>query len=338
MCSSALRFDDFSDVFECMHRLKHSPKDFVFLDFFNKLNGLEEKEAVNLIDQLFQLISAHGWIMTSPVVKHIQLWFSNSASKNWVGDLSAHISDRGYSCSVCNGSLPLPDMSQFQFSEMADKFYETVLKGTDVDDLFISGLSDEVVTVKRFLDSQTEPLDCIIDFLNLINLRRNFSVSGFFVAEVLRKLNRDFNLRRFCFVSKGNTILHNRRFWEVIKTLGDQLGISVHKFCTNVTSEDDAFLLYMALKSGPQCYILSQDQFTNYRFSSGPELGEKISRWQSLRQIVLLNSGPIYQKPSKCDLRVHGNVDNGWHIPYYSGELKIFHAAVNSWLCLRRLK
>ncbi|CAH8492478.1 unnamed protein product [Heterobilharzia americana] len=283
MCSSALRFDDFSDVFECMHRLKHSPKDFVFLDFFNKLNGLEEKEAVNLIDQLFQLISAHGWIMTSPVVKHIQLWFSNSASKNWVGDLSAHISDRGYSCSVCNGSLPLPDMSQFQFSEMADKFYETVLK-------------------------------------------------------VLRKLNRDFNLRRFCFVSKGNTILHNRRFWEVIKTLGDQLGISVHKFCTNVTSEDDAFLLYMALKSGPQCYILSQDQFTNYRFSSGPELGEKISRWQSLRQIVLLNSGPIYQKPSKCDLRVHGNVDNGWHIPYYSGELKIFHAAVNSWLCLRRLK
>lgn len=51
----------------------------------------------------------------------------------------------------------------------------------------------------------------------------------------------------------------------------------------------------MAMKSGPQCYIVSNDEFKQYRFSSGPELGEQISRWQSLRQLVLQRRGRIYQ-------------------------------------------
>ncbi|KAK4469369.1 hypothetical protein MN116_006927 [Schistosoma mekongi] len=340
MCLSALKFDTISSVFECMERLIGSPHDCIFYEFFNKLHGLEEKEAVHLVSQLFQIMHKRQWIITHDVARHIQHWFTNLKHERWVGDMHAYI-NRGYMCSVCNQSLPPPDMSQFPLSQMADTFYETVIKGTNIENLYLTATSDEVVTLKRFLDSQTEPLDCIIDFLNLMNMRRlhSFDSSGLFVAKIIRQINKDFNLRRFCLVSKGNTIVRRPAFWNSIKMLGNQLGVSVHKFCTNAKSEDDAFLLYMAMKSGPQCYIVSNDEYNNYRYSSGPKLGEQISRWQSLRQLVLQQHGrSIYQKPSKCDLRVHGSLETGWHIPYYSGHVKKLHTAAKSWLCLRRLE
>ncbi|CAH8837681.1 unnamed protein product [Trichobilharzia szidati] len=345
ICLSAIKFDNVSSVFECLNQLKCCPKDDVFFKFFDKLSTVEEEEeqeeAVGLVDQLFQLMRTHRWIMSSEVAKYIDAWFCKLKDKRWMGNLSAHISSRGYFCSVCNGSLPPADMSQFRLSEMADRFFETVVKGTDIRNLFMSAKSDEIDTLHQFLDSQTEPLDCIIDFLNLMNTRRfQFTdSSGILVAEVLRQINKDFNLRRFCLVSKGNTTLRRPGFWNPIKILGNQLGISVHKFCTNAKSEDDAFLLYMALKSGPQCYIVSNDEFKNYRFSAGRELGEQISRWQSHRHIVLQPFIPsVYLKPSKCDLSVHGSRDIGWHIPYHSGKSRKFYTAVNSWLCLRRVK
>ncbi|CAH8511810.1 unnamed protein product [Schistosoma rodhaini] len=282
MCSSALKFDTFSSFFECMHKLNGLPRENVFYDFFNKLNGLEEEESVHLVSQLFEIMKTHRWIITYEIAECIQRWFANLKHEIWSGDLSAFV-NRGYLCSVCRKNLPPPNMSQFPFSQMADTFYETVIK-------------------------------------------------------VLRQINKDFNLRRFCFVSKESTTLRKSWFWDPIKMLGNQLGISVQKFCTNSSSEDDVFLLYMAMKSGPQCYIVSNDEFKKYRFSSGPELGEQISRWQSLRQIVLQRRGPIYQKPSKCDLCIHGNLETGWHIPYYKGHHQKFYTAVDSWLCLHRLK
>ncbi|CAH8501129.1 unnamed protein product [Schistosoma mattheei] len=282
MCSSSLKFGTISSFFECMHKLSGSPRENVFYEFFNKLNGLEEEESVRLVSQLFQIMQTHRWIITYEIAECIQRWFANLKHERWSGVLSAFV-NRGYLCSVCRKSLPPPDMSQFHFSQMADTFYETVIK-------------------------------------------------------VLRQINKDFNLRRFCFVSKGNTIIRKSEFWNPIKMLGNQLGISVQKFCTNSSSEDDVFLLYMAMKSGPQCYIVSNDEFKQYRFSSGPELGEQISRWQSLRQLVLQPRGRIYQKPSKCDLCIHGNLETGWHIPYYKGHHQKFHTAVDSWLCLHRLK
>ncbi|CAH8526041.1 hypothetical protein MS3_00006787 [Schistosoma haematobium] len=339
MCSSALKFDTISSFFECMHKLSGSPRENVFYEFFNKLNGLEEEESVRLVSQLFQIMQTHRWIITYEIAECIQRWFANLKHERWSGVLSAFV-NRGYLCSVCRKSLPPPDMSQFHFPQMADAFYETVIKGTDIESLYLTATSNEVMTLKRFVDSQSEPLDCIIDFMNLMNMRKFLSSdsSGLQVAEVLRQINKDFNLRRFCFVSKGNTIIRKSEFWNPIKMLGNQLGISVQKFCTNSSSEDDVFLLYMAMKSGPQCYIVSNDEFKQYRFSSGPELGEQISRWQSLRQLVLQPRGRIYQKPSKCDLCVHGNLETGWHIPYYKGHHQKFHTAVDSWLCLHRLK
>ncbi|KAH8860149.1 mitochondrial ribonuclease P protein 3 [Schistosoma japonicum] len=339
MCLSALKFDFISSVFECMELLIDSPHDCIFYTFFDKLHELEEKEAIHLVSQLFQIMHTHQWIITYKVAKYIQDWFTNLKHERWVGNMHAKI-NRGYMCSKCNQSLSPPDMSQFPLSQMADTFHETVIKGTNIENLYLTATSDEVITLKQFLDSQTEPLDCIIDFLNLMNIRkfRFCESSGSFVAEVIRQINKDFNLRRFCLVSKGIGIVRRPEFWNPIKMLGNQLGISVHKFCTNAKSEDDAFLLYMAMKSGPQCYIVSNDEYNNHRYSSGPKLGKQISRWQSLRQLVLQPHGrSIYQKPSKCDLCVHGSLETGWHIPYYDGYKK-FHTAVDSWLCLRRLE
>ncbi|CAH8487093.1 unnamed protein product [Schistosoma turkestanicum] len=339
MCFSALKFDTFSSFFECIQLLNSSPQDKIFYEFFNKLNELEEKEAIYLVSHLFQILHTRQWIITYNVAECIRRWFQNLKHEQWVGDLSAYV-NRGYLCSVCSKKLPPPDMSQFPFSQMADTFCETVIKGTDIENLYLTATSDEVLTLKRFLDSQSEPLDCIIDFLNLLNMRKLWSLDspGLLVAQVIRQINKDFNLRRFCLVSKGASILRQPGFWDPIKMLGNQLGVSVYKFCTNAKSEDDVFLLYMAMKSGPQCYIVSNDEFRNHRFSSGSELGKQISRWQSLRQLVLRHHGRIYQKPSKCDLCVHGNLETGWHIPYYKGNYQKFYTAVDSWLCIHRPK
>ncbi len=110
-------------------------------------------------------------------------------------------------------------------------------------------------------------------------------------------------MNRFCLVGKQRGLVGRRQFWEPIKALGNRTGVSVQTFLTDhkyaflivgfyfftIRSNDDAFMIYLALWSGPRCYLFSKDEYRQHRFTMGAELSEQLSRWQAARQICLRN-------------------------------------------------
>ena len=58
-------------------------------------------------------------------------------------------------------------------------------------------------------------------------------------------------------------------------------------------SNDDAFMIYMALWSGTKCYLLSNDEFRQHRFTLGPEAGSLLAQWQTARQISIRSANPL---------------------------------------------
>ena len=126
-------------------------------------------------------------------------------------------------------------------------------------------------------------------------------------------------------------------------------------------SNDDAFMIYLALWSGPNCYLLSTDEFRQHRFTLGPEDGAVMAQWQTMRQISIRSTHPFllyvcwhpfsprclyltnlhfllinyFQDPVQCDTRVQGSMAEGWHIPYESGEPRHSYLPTTTWLCLR---
>ncbi|KAF8560668.1 hypothetical protein P879_08444 [Paragonimus westermani] len=152
----------------------------------------------------------------------------------------------------------------------------------------------------------------------------------------MRLLNRDFNFRRFCLVSKGSRVIRHHAFWSRIKQLGDQTGISVFSFITQNSSDDDVFMLYIALWSGPRCYLVSNDEFKQHRYTVGSQLGLQLSQWQAVRQIAFVRGRTkSYIAPLQHDTRVHGTMATGWHIPYDNKAQRRSYVPPNLWLCVR---
>nr|VZI35987.1 unnamed protein product [Spirometra erinaceieuropaei] len=150
-----------------------------------------------------------------------------------------------------------------------------------------------------------------------------------YIAQALYRLHEEHHLHHFCLVGKQRGLVNNKKFWKTIRQLGDRTGITVRSFVTSHKSNDDAFMIYLALWSGPSCYIISNDEFRQHRCTLGPKLGEQLSRWQNARQISLHPGQPTsLYKPMECAARVQGNASSGWHIPL----------PLNSLLCVFRLK
>lgn len=52
-------------------------------------------------------------------------------------------------------------------------------------------------------------------------------------------------------------------------------------------------MIYMALWSGPDCHLLSIDEFRQHRFTIGPEGAELLAQWQTARQFSVKNTHPL---------------------------------------------
>ncbi|VDM33500.1 unnamed protein product [Hydatigera taeniaeformis] len=101
-------------------------------------------------------------------------------------------------------------------------------------------------------------------------------------------------------------------------------------------SNDDAFMIYLALWSGPNCYLFSNDEFRQHRFTLGTDASPLLARWQAARQISMRSTRPlIFLGPALCDPTIQGSMTEGWHIPYESGGQRPSYLPSNTWLCLR---
>ncbi|VDL90032.1 unnamed protein product [Schistocephalus solidus] len=179
-------------------------------------------------------------------------------------------------------------------SVSAMHYMERLLDKLSVHEWIIS--SSIITGVKRFF----ERLTCGNCHYRLAKYRISDDeisslTEGFYKSVVLalQRLHGEHHLNHFCLVGKQRGIVNNKKFWNAIKQLGNRTGITVRSFVTSHKSNDDAFMIYLALWSGPSCYIISNDEFRQHRFTLGPKLGEQLSKWQAARQITLHPGKPI---------------------------------------------
>lgn len=77
--------------------------------------------------------------------------------------------------------------------------------------------------------------------------------------------------------------------WSIMDAI-----LSNYRFSTLLyRSNDDAFMIYLALWSGPNCYLFSNDEFRQHRFTLGPDASPLLARWQSARQISMRSAHPL---------------------------------------------
>lgn len=339
ICEGAARFDSAKSAVASLNDLEPyhlPPPDNFFVELLAKLRA---KEDYSVMESLLEIIRTKHWIISESSATVIASWFNSKDLQVYAAKMGVHI--EGTMCSECKKKLPVFRLSEDVLTSMSEEFYQRAFKGTQDEYLYLTTTPRELNALEKFLESQEDRFDCVIDFLNVMHqLGVPFepSKAGRFMCELLQTFKRELNLQRFCLVSKGNPVIRHPTFLAQVKELGNRLGISVFSFITQNKSEDDIFTIYMALWSGPHCYLVSNDEFKQHRHTVGSRLGFQISRWQSVRQIGLHQGkhGRLLV-PLQCDTCVHGSGDNGWHIPYGDKTQKSSYIPPNLWLCVRPL-
>ncbi|KAL5111574.1 Mitochondrial ribonuclease P catalytic subunit [Taenia crassiceps] len=226
---------------------------------------------------------------------------------------------------------------------LTERFYDSVLKGKNEDELLLTTTPNELDSFHTFLKITNCPFDCVIDLPNYLYTVSNRKLPILSVEEqtsllsdLILSLHRVYHFNRICLVGKERGIVKKKYFWNIVRTLGNQTGVKVQAFLTDHKSNDDAFMIYLALWSGPNCYLFSNDEFRQHRFTLGPDVSPLLARWQAARQISLRSAHPLtFLGPVLCDTTIQGNMTEGWHVPYESGDQRLSYLPPNTWLCLR---
>nr|CDS16109.1 mitochondrial ribonuclease P protein 3 [Echinococcus granulosus] len=215
--------------------------------------------------------------------------------------------------------------------------------GRNSDELLLTTTPNELDSFHAFLKITSCPFDCVVDLPNYLHTVSNRKLSTLSVEEqtnllsdLISSLHRVYHFNRICLVGKERSIVKKKYFWGTVKALGNQTGVKVQAFLTDHKSNDDAFMIYLALWSGPNCYLFSNDEFRQHRFTLGPDASPLLARWQAARQISLRSAHPLtFLGPVLCDTIIQGSMTEGWHVPYESGDQRPSYLPPNTWLCLR---
>ncbi|OON14526.1 hypothetical protein X801_09681 [Opisthorchis viverrini] len=218
LSEGAIQFGSFDDAFRLLDNLNayhEAPSDRFFSLFFDRLGDINDLKHV---DRLFSVLHEKIWVVSDQTARVISSWFNRTT------------------CSHCKSKLPAFLIDEEDLKRMADEFYQSAFKGTRQEHLYLTTTPKELSTLDKFLNEQTMPFDCVIDIMNVIHIMDAAFVpekAHRLVCEVLRNLNRRFGFHRFCLVGKGTRVVGNKTFWRAVKTLGNQLGISVFTFITD---------------------------------------------------------------------------------------------------------
>lgn len=337
----AAKYAPYVEVFETIdlfHTHGLQPSNDFYLAFVNRVDIDRSVSAMHYMERLLDKLSVHEWIISSSIITGVKRFFER---RGWTGTLG--VKAMGLTCGNCHYRLAKYRISDDEISSLTEGFYKSVVLGTTSDELYLTTTPEELASLKNFIRDVDRKFDCIIDLPNFFHTALSAKKISSLSEEVLsnalcsalQRLHGEHHLNHFCLVGKQRGIVNNKKFWNAIKQLGNRTGITVRSFVTSHKSNDDAFMIYLALWSGPSCYIISNDEFRQHRFTLGPKLGEQLSKWQAARQITLHPGKPIVLcKPMECAARVQGNASSGWHIPYKSTEKCHSYSSVHAWLCL----
>uniref|UniRef100_A0A182JGX5 Mitochondrial ribonuclease P catalytic subunit n=1 Tax=Anopheles atroparvus TaxID=41427 RepID=A0A182JGX5_ANOAO len=238
------------------------------------------------------------------------------------------VTDHG-KCSNCKGSLASIVVTAESFQGLKDAFLKAVLINKEI---FNRTTPDELRRFRNFLQ-KTSPYDVVIDGLNVAFSAGNQKSPAAYaqqVAAVVRHYVRQ--KKRVLVIGRQHMDKWRSKEMKYIRE-------NSFLFLTEDLSQDDPFLLYAALESGPNTDFFSRDLMRKHSFMLGDNFSVVFKRWQQEHQYSLLSILPdgrvMIKAPFKYELYAHKSGDNRWHVPLVENGYRIPKVEKQSeWICL----
>lgn len=334
LACAAIRNGDETLTWEIlMHLMKagETPSEKVFEEFLLVALEMVEKNSCQssiFLHKVFQYMEARDVIVGEKVVKMIANYFERHPFK-W--NISYTKVNRKGQCEACGRDLKLTDLTSDEFNYLKGVFLERVVKKSD---LFINTTAIEFQQYVEFIEHY-KPFHVVVDGLNAAYtyplLPKSRTNLAFQLLKIVKKLAG--STRKVLVMGR-----RHMRHWPPIPM--KRISEKAKLFYTDNISQDDPFLLYAALASGPNTLFLSVDLMRDHISRlQDPYTIQLFKKWQQSHQIfVTCDEDNVikFAEPLRHSIQVQGKVDHRWHIPFDDSIGLDPYEELNNWLCVRR--
>uniref|UniRef100_A0A1B6EBK8 Mitochondrial ribonuclease P catalytic subunit n=1 Tax=Clastoptera arizonana TaxID=38151 RepID=A0A1B6EBK8_9HEMI len=306
------------DVFECWLEIIRKEKKFSYLELFFKYLG--DYDIKPTLDIAIKIKNVYDDLKQSK----LKTAFTS-------------ISNDGI-CRTCKKTLKAVIVTDEEFYQLKNAFLDPILIGKDI---FLKTRPDEILQYQKLL-KETAPYDIVLDGLNIAyaggSKNKSAIAHSFMVKSVVEH-----------FVKQSKKVLvlgrkHMNRWPQSnMKYIKDNASI----FFADDLSQDDPFLLYATLYSGPKTNFVSRDLMRGHQFLlKDLNLKSIFIRWQVYHQYFLIYVGKDGKVTCKPPLMYRQSAQKSlcgcWHIPYKDEEKNLnigqrtFKTTLSKsgWLCL----
>jgi len=236
------------------------------------------------------------------------------------------------SCLRCTSKFEFLSFTEEQIKLLKDNITSAAFE----EHIFANSNPPEYNNFKRFV-SKCRPFDIVVDGLNVM-LHHSTDGSVSRVKKLLAFLGKLRDQHGF-----RNILVIVRE--HVMRSIAPDRFKWVSFYSVRNDSQDDLFLLYAALHSGPKCCIATRDLLTNYSQTFAPEIAQLFVRWRQAHQVQFVqrvrhqhnNSGSgeewAIELPNLVSMRPQ-QLASGWHVPFVHPEqLLVRGNLASTWLC-----
>ncbi|XP_055303152.1 mitochondrial ribonuclease P catalytic subunit-like [Sitodiplosis mosellana] len=261
----------------------------------------------------------------------------------------AKITNVDYSgvCRNCNSNLQAVRIANKDFITLQNEFLNNVVGKGQANIIYQKTTPEEWQAFERTI-KENGPFDIVMDGLNVSYLanQQNIHVAdklaftkfkhkqkpcAFALANVVSQLTAEG--KRVLVVGRK----HMNR-WPKMNAIRQMATV----FLVDDISKDDIFLLYAALYSGPNSYILSNDYMRQHKFAIGQQFDALFKKWQQEHWygFTIGTDKPIeLVKPMAFKMYSH-KIGDFWHLPFKTNaeiESKTWNQydQPKNWACVR---
>lgn len=242
-------------------------------------------------DVLMELLKLNEMPLQVDQFRELQKYWKSE----WKGKINAKLARVGNTCrcSNCNEEIPEYDpIEETVFRKMGEEIFHKMLIG---DNIFKKTSPKELDYFKNFMINQKYPFDYVIDGLNILHMNTN---GQHILNEVIENLYKQGH--RVLVLTKG--YVKEEPKWKKMATI----------FTVASRSYDDCYLMLAAFLSGPECYVVTNDDFKDHIAVVDPALKPYFLKWRNQNRVFHRYYNLLH--PPKYKWIGH-ETEKGWHIP-----------------------
>lgn len=262
------------DLLNEMIAMERKPQCKIFISWINYCKKNQDlNESLKNIEKMIEYIGNNDILVSKLVAESFENYFK---SKN-IKSKSIKIKSNG-KCSSCQLHLLNISITNKEFKELSDKFLQKVLLR---DNVFLKSTPEEIEKFENFL-LQSQKFDIVIDGLNVAystGTRKPLIVFAKLLANVVKYFSER---------NRNILVLGRKHMNAWPKNEMNYIRKNAKIFLTDNLSQDDPFLLYAAIKSGPTTDFFSRDLMRSHSYLLGNEMKGIFRRWQQEHQFSLI--------------------------------------------------